>query len=137
LKLAFPKPKKSKRKAWTRDEEATAKWNFFSKKSFAHKNTHIYVYGEQDHLKMRILIFLNAGGTLTVIEGKILTSQPAMCQACTPSHEVRWEDGDWMHPKSTGGRRCDGPCCGRFGCKKGHAKEHNRELRFRSGSRAE
>jgi hypothetical protein len=128
LKGLFPKPKKSQRKAWTRDEEATAKWNFASKNSFVHKNGHIYVYGKADHLRMRIIIFVNAGGLFTEYEDGTCHTRPAMCQACPRPHLVDWNEGDWMHPKSTGGRRCDGPCCGKFGCKPAHRKEHGREF---------
>ncbi len=96
-----------------RDPEATSAAKFASPKSYVSFAGHKYLYGVIDHGNMRLKIFEQANG---------------MCQLCDAPHFVPWEIGEWSHPKSWGGRRCDGECCGRWACHESHERHHGRKF---------
>jgi hypothetical protein len=96
-----------------RDPELTRKAGFESKKSYRSFEGHWYVYGLADHRLMRELVFCAASG---------------MCQTCPEPHFVPWDKGKWAHPKAFGGKRCDGPCCGKWSCHDGHERLHKRKF---------
>ena len=93
-----------------RDPEATLAAHFSSKKSYRSFAGHWYVYGERDHAWMRTMIYNQAKG---------------MCQLCEIPHFVSWREGQWSHPQAFGGKRCDGPCCGKWCCHDAHIREHH------------
>ena len=97
-----------------RDEEATEKAEFYSAKSYVTFSGHVRLYGEVDHGMMRRRIYDRAKG---------------MCELCPVPHFVDWDAGEWIHPAdSKGGKRCDGLCCCKWGCKPAHRKQHGREF---------
>ncbi len=128
--LALPKPVRKDRFSHRIDREATAKRGFTDPRSFVHQNGHIFVYGMADHEMMRAEIFERAGGVISrYADGRIWRIVGANCQLCPISHPVGWFEGEWHHAQKTyGGRRCDGPCCGKFGCRAGHERLAGRRI---------
>jgi hypothetical protein len=96
-----------------RDPQLTKAAGFTNRKSYRTFAGHWHVSGIIDHCSMRAMIFNQAKG---------------MCQTCKIPHYVRWEFGEWAHPKAFGGKRCDGPCCGKWSCHAGHEKQHKRKF---------
>src|SRR5271156_4270399 len=95
------------------DWDSTIKMGFSSRDSYVSFAGHVYVSGEGDHAYMRTLIYERAEG---------------MCQTCAKPHWVSWLKGEWSHPKAFGGKRCDGPCCGKWSCHAGHEAKHKRKF---------
>lgn len=127
-KALFPKPCKNERKAHLVDLEATKAMNFANRKSIVLKSGHIHVVGLEDHRMMRVRIFEQAGGRIRFYGDDSYVSESAMCQLCPTPHYVTWSEGHWIHPKSKGEKRCDGPCCGKFACTASHEKQHGRKF---------
>ena len=99
------------------------------------KNGHEYLVGVLAHVQRRIDIFTNAGGEVAWWEksdpSTIEELRPANCQGCVETHLVGWNEGEWSHPPSKGGRRCDCAAHSLWVCRAWHLAFHGRQIAAR------
>lgn len=121
MKLMFPKPLKVERKRKPLRSRR-------HRKTRISKTGHEFLAGVQAHAERRIQLFERAGGKLYVerdAEGnieRVETASPANCELCAETHQLTWEDGDWIHLEK---RHCDCLDCSAYGCRKAHIKQHH------------
>jgi hypothetical protein len=116
MKLAFPKPKRSKRKG-TRTNKAG----------------HEFLHGTVAHFNRRVELFYRAGGRLRIeCDDKnrvvrVWTVRCANCELCK-NCLLAWEGGHWSHLVHW--RHCDCMGCSAFCCRACHAADHHSDGRI-------